>query len=179
MAKRKDVERRSTTWGLAPLGAVLPRAVRRRFQRRGFAQAAVLTQWREIVGGDIAASSCPERLSFPRGRAEGGTLRIRVAGGLALELQHLEPVLIERLNAFFGAPTVARLALVQGPLPAPRPAPSRPQRRALSAAEESQIDAAVAPAADPALRSALRSLARARRQRSPASRAGRDMGRSA
>ena len=43
----------------------------------------------------------------------------------ALELQHRAPLLIERVNLFFGRPAVTRLILVQGPLPLSA-APSRP-----------------------------------------------------
>ena len=47
-------------------------------------------------------------------------MHLRVAsGGLAMELQHFEPVLVERINAYFGYPAVARVKLIQGPLPAP------------------------------------------------------------
>lgn len=158
------MNRRSTTRGLAHLGDVLPKAASRTMRRRGFAQSAVLTRWREIVGEVIAASSCPERLIFPRGNNEGANLKVRVAGGLALELQHLEPVVVERINRFFGYRAVANISLVQGPLPkADKPEPE--PRRELSDAEVAEVDAMVAAAGDENLREALRSLGRAMRQR--------------
>jgi hypothetical protein len=36
---------------------------------------------------------------------------------MALEVQHMAPQIIERINAHFGAGTLARLHIVQGPLP--------------------------------------------------------------
>ena len=36
---------------------------------------------------------------------------------MALEVQHMAPQIIERINAHFGAGTLARLQIVQGPLP--------------------------------------------------------------
>lgn len=161
------MQRRSTTRGLAPLGAILPTAAGRGFRSRGFAHAAVLSRWREIVGESIASSSCPERLSFPGGAAAGGTLRVRVAGGLAVELQHLEPVVLERLNGFLGYSAVARLSLAQGPIPRSY-TPPEPPRRTPTAEEAERIDTAAATAADPELRSALRSLGRSMLARPPA-----------
>ena len=75
-------------------------------------------------------AACPRGWrAAPGGR--GGTLHVRVgSGALALELQHLEPVVIERINTYFGYRAVERLKLVHGPLPAPRGrAPRRRRRR--------------------------------------------------
>ena len=47
------------------------------------------------------------------------TLIVRVDTGFALELQHLAPIVIERVNAHFGWRCVSRLMLKQGPVAAP------------------------------------------------------------
>jgi hypothetical protein len=83
-------------------------------------------------------------------------LRLRVASAFATEAQHLEPVLIERINAFFGYGAVARLTLVQGPALNAPVAP--PKLRPLSAVEQQALDARVAGVADPELRAALQRL---------------------
>ena len=59
----------------------------------------------------------------------------------------MEPVLIERINAFFGYGAVARLALVQGPPLNAKPAP--PRLRKLSVEEQRAIDARVAQSRTP------------------------------
>lgn len=158
------MQRPSTTRGLRHLGAVFPKAASATLRRRGFARAEVLAHWPEIVGAAIAAQSCPERLLFRRGEAGGATLHVRVAGGLALELQHLVPVVIERINRYFGYAAVARLSLVQGPMPKIAAPTVRP-RRSLNAAEAAELDATVAAAGDDGVRAALRSLGRAMRER--------------
>ena len=132
--------------------------------RQGFSQSGLLLFWDEIAGERLAAISQPVKLQWPpRGRdraADNGvapaTLVIRVEGGFALELQHLTPLLIERVNAHFGWRCVDRILLKQGPLaarpPARRAAPA-PDKAAESAAED-----LVGPVADEPLRQALTRL---------------------
>jgi hypothetical protein len=143
--------------GPRSLATILPKASATTFRKRGFAHARILSGWREIVGNAIAAGSCPERLSFTKKEKGGATLRIRVAGGLALELQHLEPIVVERINSHFGYRAVERLSLVQGPLPTAR-TEHRPPPRELSAAERAELDRQLAAVADEPLRHALKAL---------------------
>ncbi|WP_439572208.1 DUF721 domain-containing protein [Phreatobacter sp.] len=103
----------------APLAAAL--------QQAGFASAEVVTRWDEIIGPDLAGRSAPVRIAWPRRSAPGeapepGTLHVRVEPAFALDIQHLAPVIVERVNAFFGWRCVAALRLVQVPSLKPRPA---------------------------------------------------------
>ncbi len=132
---------------------------RKSFGKRGFATSEILTGWTEIVGDALARLSLPEKLSFPRGKGEGGTLLIRVEGAAALELQHLEPVLIGRINRLCGFRAVARLRLVQGPLP--QADESLPDKAAaLPPAAAGRLEEMLAGTDDPALRTALDRLGR-------------------
>jgi hypothetical protein len=87
------------------------------FRRFGFAQASLVTHWREIVGPVYARWSVPEHLKFPKGQREGGLLTIRVEGPFASQMQHLEPQIISRANLLLGDELVARIRLMQGPVP--------------------------------------------------------------
>ncbi|MGD1934244.1 MAG: DUF721 domain-containing protein [Candidatus Phaeomarinobacter sp.] len=101
------------------LGTRLDGLTRKAFTKFGFADDHVLTRWQEIVGPQMARLTSPERLSRPqKGKSGGSTLTVRVAGAAALEMQHLAPQIIDKINSFYGRPMVARLKLVQGPLPA-------------------------------------------------------------
>ena len=51
---------------------------------------------------------------------EPATLVLRVEGPVALEIQHLSGVIIERVNRFFGWRAVGRIQIRQAPLDAPR-----------------------------------------------------------
>lgn len=145
--------------GPKAIARTVARITRRSFAKQGFAETDVITRWREIAGEELARQSVPERLRFAKGAAGGGTLHIRVDGAVALEIQHMEPVLVERINGFFGYNAVARLALTQGPLPARQGTP--PRARAEPAAQElAELDCALATVRDEALKQALRGLGR-------------------
>ena len=112
-------------------------------------------EWAAIIGPDWA------EVTWPTALGRDGVLKLRAAPGAALELQHRAPLMIERINLFFGRPVVTRLALVQGPLPlARRPArPVAPRRS--SPGEAKALDRRLAGIADPDLRAALARLGRA------------------
>lgn len=150
--------------GPVALAATLSRITDAALRKRGFAQSAVITNWAEIVGAELADHTAPQRLAFPRsgrGGRGGGTLHVRVAGALATELQHLEPLVLERINTYFGYQAVARLALEQGPLPPRRKGARRTPAPALDAEEEGLIEGAVSGVEDESLRRALAGLGRA------------------
>ncbi|BBK45164.1 hypothetical protein STVA_51840 [Allostella vacuolata] len=106
---------------------MVPVLARPVFTRYGFAVAAILTDWRTIVGQPLADHTLPERLAFPAGQRRDGTLHLRVESAWALEVQHLSHRIVERINAHFGFRAVARMTLRQGPMP-PRPARPPPER---------------------------------------------------
>lgn len=144
--------------GMGTLGQRLGRVTGRALGRRGFAQAAIITDWATIVGRPLADHSQPSRIVFPRGERVGGTLHLRVSGAFAPEVQHLAPQIIERINAHFGYGAVARLELHHGYAP-PQPAPRAAETDAEPAPE---VTAAIGKVADAELRDALDRLARAR-----------------
>ena len=146
--------------GVRAIAAEVPRIAGAVLGKRGFGEAQLVAQWPGIIGESLADGVSPEKLSFPRGERRDGTLHLRVAPGFGLEVQHREPVLIERINAFFGYRAVARLALKQGPAAAaPTPAPPRP--RPLKAEERQLLDARLQTIEDGDLKAALRRLGEA------------------
>ena len=127
------------------------------FRRFGFMQNAVVARWSEIVGEQYARHSIPEALRFVPGKRSGGTLQVGVTGAFAPLLAAVEPMIVERVNRFFGYGAVARLALRHGDMPVPRP------RRAAASAALLPVEttATLRDIADPELRASLESLARA------------------
>jgi hypothetical protein len=121
------------------LAELIDRTLGPTLAQRGFANVEILLAWPEIVGEAMAARSRPERLVWPKRREgernQAATLLVRVEPGFALELQHLAPVILDRLATFFGWRCVERLKFEQAripaapPAPAPSPAPSPAVRR--------------------------------------------------
>lgn len=146
------------------IGETTAKLTRPLFQRRGLADGALARDWSLIVGEMLAEASWPERIAFPKGARSGGTLHLRLAhGSLALELQHLEPLVLERVNGYFGYAAVSRIRMVQGPMPEPvEPQPSRfRELPELGAEQEQSIRQQAAEVTDPELRAALERLGRA------------------
>jgi hypothetical protein len=111
-----------------PVGKFVGQLTKKAFEKHGFSAATLLTDWRTIVGNDVATYTAPERLKWPRGveaysdiaAEEGGrpgaTLVLRVDAVRALDVSYKSRQLIERINAYFGYKAVSELRLVQGPV---------------------------------------------------------------
>jgi len=125
-----------------PLADLVSGALQSAFKRQGFAAVDIISHWEDIVGPELAGRTEPLKLVWPRREDpfSTGTLTVRVEGAYALELQHLAPVVIERVNRYFGWACVGRLAIRQGPVTrkARRPdLPVEPAAEAVAAVEES------------------------------------------
>lgn len=125
------------------------------FKRFGFVQAAVVERWVEIVGERYAKHSVPEAIRFPAGKKSNGTLHVVVEGAHAPLMQHMAPMIVERVNRFFGYPAVGRLAWRQG-----RVADANRVKRPTPVAEVPEpLGEGLRNIADPELRACLEALA--------------------
>jgi hypothetical protein len=128
------------------------------FGARGFGAGAVLTDWEKIVGAVLARATVPERIAYPQGERSEGTLHLRVGNAsLALELQHLEPQMIERINSHFGYRAVARIRILQGPVKRAE-APKAKSKPALAPEKRASLERKLDAIEDPELKAALRNL---------------------
>jgi hypothetical protein len=125
------------------------------FRRFGFVQSAIVSRWSEIVGERYARVSSPESIRFPAGRKTSGVLTLLVEGAHAPLIQHLTPLIIERVNRFFGHSAINRIVFRQGRPPAPAARPERPQLRPVP----KELGEGLREIADPELRACLESLA--------------------
>lgn len=102
------------------LSQIAGKAIGDVFARQGFASTGIVTHWADIVGAEIADHAEPMRMQWPRrvheDDPEPATLVLRVEGPVALEIQHLSGVIIERVNRFFGWRAVGRIQIRQAPL---------------------------------------------------------------
>jgi hypothetical protein len=139
-----------------PLADLIEEAIGPVLAAQGFAAADIVTGWPDLVGEKLASHCEPLKISWPRrmgdAPAEPASLIVRVEGAFALEIQHLVPVLLERINTRFGWKAVGKIVIKQGPVrkesPAAKPLPPSPE--AILEAEKR-----VGPVEDEALREAL------------------------
>ena len=125
------------------------------FKRFGFVQSAVVSRWAEIVGERYAKVSTPESIRFPGGSKSGGTLTLHVEGAHAPLIQHLAPLITERVNRFFGYEAISKIAFRQGRAAKPAPRPERPTPAPVPAS----LGEGLREVADPELRACLEALA--------------------
>ena len=124
-------DRRNYTTRISKL---LPKAAKKAFNSHGFTESEVITRWNDIVGPELARHTAPQQLKFPRGKRSSGTLHILADSAFAPTLQHLFPILIEKINTYYGYGAVAKIAITQGPVglldrhkKAPPPPPPSPE----------------------------------------------------
>jgi hypothetical protein len=125
------------------------------FRRFGFVQSAVVSRWAEIVGERYAKVSSPESIRFPTGARSGGVLTLMVEGAHSPLLQHLSPLIIERVNRFFGYQAINRVVFRQGRPSARRAETVRPKPQPVP----KELGEGLRQIADPELRACLESLA--------------------
>ena len=144
-------------WSLfpKPLSGCIEPLTRPVLKSKGLAGSRVLTEWPNIVGEALADHCMPEKLSFPPGKKTGGTLVIAAENGFATQLQHMQPVLLERLAMYFGYKAVERITIAHTYVPAPRKAVPAPPAAVLPAASAALADGVE----DDELRAALQSFA--------------------
>jgi len=107
-----------------PLADFVGAAVDPVLAKQGFGQSSLILHWDDIVGQRLAECCEPIKLQWPprarerdpRAPIEPATLILRVIGAMALEVQHMAPQIVERVNAHLGWRAVGRLAIRQGPL---------------------------------------------------------------
>jgi hypothetical protein len=137
---------------------MVPRVGGAAFRRFGFVQSSIVSRWSEIVGERYAGVSAPESIRFAPGKRSEGVLNLVVEGAHAPMIQHVAPVIVERVNRFFGYQAVARVAFRQGivKLAREKSRAAPPSLRPIPA----DMGESLREIADPELRACLESLAR-------------------
>ncbi|MCB8820322.1 DUF721 domain-containing protein [Microvirga rosea] len=134
---------------------------------QGFATSDVIIAWPDIVGEKLAAFTQPLKIEWkrkaphadPDARPDPATLVVRVESAFALEMQHLAPIVMDRVNTYYGWRCIGKLVLKQGPVR--RITKERAVPRPLSQADRERLAAAIQPIEEEPLRAALDRLGEA------------------
>jgi hypothetical protein len=176
---QKQAEPPRRRFGPTRLSAELPALTRTAFRKtlggRGFAEAGLITEWAAVVGAEVARMSQPIQLAFPRGERKGGVLTVQCGGAAALELQHLKPQILERINSHFGYAAIADIRFRQGSVkPRDRIAKRRgagggkvPDSRPLTAADQAAVTEALKHVPEGDIKASLERIGLAVRRRQP------------
>jgi hypothetical protein len=141
-----------------PVSDMLPQVGGAAFRRFGFVQSSIVSRWREIVGDRYARVCAPESIRFPPGKRSSGVLNLVVEGAHAPTIQHVVPVIVERVNRFFGYSAIERVQFRQGivQVAAAKARAAPPSLRPIPA----DLGDSLRGIADPELRACLEALAR-------------------
>jgi hypothetical protein len=148
-----------------PLSASIAKIAAATLDKKAVGLGALLGHWEHIVGKEIAAAAVPIKLARPE--KEGpATLYLAVSPARALEVQHDEPILIARINGFFGYKAVGALRLSQRHLnlSSKRKPKRSPGPLAESSLSDADIEARVSVITDPELKETLARLGRSMRK---------------
>ena len=151
--------------GLRALGSLITQSNPSGVNNRGYVQPEIISIWEEIVTPELAKETVPQKLTFPRGKRLGGTLRIRAPAPLAAELQHKEPILLERINSFFGYKAVEKITIIHGYSDDPLPSRRFPKIRSLSLETAQKIESMTSNIQHDELRKALTTLGKTLKSR--------------
>lgn len=150
-----------------PLGGLVSAVLDPVLARRAGMTTALLAAWPEIVAANLADTTRPHKINWPRRASEDdpfkpATLVVAAEGMAALHLQHQSGEIVQRVNAFFGFQAVDRLQIVQRPA-AQEKKPIR-RKAPLSPADERRIAGLAEGIEDEGLREALIRLGRSVKQ---------------
>ncbi|WP_084005128.1 DUF721 domain-containing protein [Magnetovibrio blakemorei] len=147
-----------TRWA-KPVAQSVDRLTKGMMGQHGFTHGAIVTKWPEIVGDVMARHTQPEKIVFSRDGTSGGVLHLKTdSGAFATELQHKEPLIVERINTFFGYRAVERIKLIQGPLPTTKAGPQGSPPRPLNKEEAQNLAGTIANVDDAEIKEALERL---------------------
>lgn len=100
------------------LKSVVEPTLRPVLKQHGVAASKIIAEWQNIVGVELARYTLPVKLTFSKEKNSGGVLTVACEGAHALTLQHIQPIIIERIAGYFGYKAVARITIEQRPIAA-------------------------------------------------------------
>lgn len=139
------------------VGPLIMEAITPICQQNGFVQARILLEWEYIVTPQFAQFCTPLKVTFPLKQRNNGRLLLRATSSMATEISYLEPLILSRINQYFGYQAISKISLLQGPV-AKKALSQKPPNKHLPEAIQTTLKNHVQPIEDDRLRTALLSL---------------------
>jgi hypothetical protein len=185
--KRHRVKQGMSAHYPRPLAALVPGLTKDIFGSKNMLFGKMAANWAAIAGEDMAQKTMPLDLKFNRTRppkekpgkavdknirgipsvaslaqtAHQAVLHLAVQPAFALEFSYQKPLLIERLNMFFGYPAIKDIRIIQHGEIEGNKVTKTPVTRPVTVQEERQIAEAVAGIQENDLQIALKNLGKA------------------
>jgi len=114
MKTKSIIKKEHSAQGLQLLSSNIESLTKKLLGQAGFVQLELIKNWPDIVGENLAQNSLPERIDYKKGERAAGTLVLSVSSGaFALEISHISPIIIEKINAYFGYFAVQKIHIIQ------------------------------------------------------------------
>ncbi|MCI5634470.1 MAG: DciA family protein [Alphaproteobacteria bacterium] len=120
MPKKKEIiiNKEHTLEDLTSVSKTIMPLAKQLLGAKGMLEMEILSDWTAIVGEELAQYSLPQKISFHKDERSNGTLELLVlSGAFALEIQHRESQILNKINAYFGYDAVAKLKIIQNSCP--------------------------------------------------------------
>ncbi len=120
MPKKKEIiiNKEHTLEDLTSVSRTIMPLAKQLLGAKGMLEMEILSDWTAIVGEELAQYSLPQKISFRKDERSNGTLELLVlSGAFALEIQHRESQILNKINAYFGYDAVAKLKIIQNSCP--------------------------------------------------------------
>lgn len=95
---------------------LIPSLLTPTLKHRGFVCPRILIEWEKIVGTQFADHCFPDRIHFPRGQKNNGTLYLVIDPKSAFRFDYIKDLIIERINTYFGYKAIAFVKVFQKPV---------------------------------------------------------------
>ena len=100
------------------IGHLIELTSNRLFEKRGKAFKDIAIRWRLIAGETIWVKTIPHKITYNKyNYNSSGNLILKTEPSFALELQHIQDKLIEKINGFLGYNAIENITLLQSPIP--------------------------------------------------------------
>jgi len=121
MNSKKPYPKRTTRFNNVKRASMFPKelssalnlSLENALKNRGFGDHDIARHWTKIVGSELSEHCQPIKLIRRSKTQPEGKIYIKAAGAHALELQYNEPIILERLSAFYGFSIAHRIIILQ------------------------------------------------------------------
>lgn len=114
MNNKDDIKDIRKTKDLQSLSQTLLPLAQNILGKNGFVETDIITNWSEIIGEQLACYSLPQKIEFPKNKKNNGSLFLSVpTGAFAVEIQHREKYILDKINTYFGYNAVSSLKIIQ------------------------------------------------------------------